>query len=129
MNIDDAVRVLNEHKHNNHEWRADRTEGRYVCVGTPPYAGEDTPFPAELTAFEAIAIAEKLERDGGRDMPATRRVTAALRAVKDRADKAFYSDVLGRVPAGDCLIFDIGTVGRISYADIEGFLAEWEARP
>lgn len=132
MTLDDAVKVLNERRYGIDDWRdAEWTkEGGDESVLLVDKGERDQwDYHESLNEFEAIAIAKELERQAGRDMPATRRVIAAFRAVKDQADKAFYSDVLGRVPAGDCLVFDIGAVGRISYADIEGFLAEWESRP
>lgn len=73
MNIEDAVKVLNEFKHLNYSWRIYRG-GETVAEAIVPDSEDWGDLPS-LTPFEAIAVAEKLVRDAGK--PAAEPMTAA----------------------------------------------------
>lgn len=60
MTLDRAIEILNERKHRGHsEWERDQITGdpESLCVTGPD------PHSDLLTPFEAVAIAEKYERD------------------------------------------------------------------
>lgn len=93
FDVEWAVGVLNKHKHDDRVWRLSWTETALLTPFGIRRTGENKTWHAESVAnehsevwvleeFEAVAVAEKLERqasgDDNRDMPATRHLMAML---------------------------------------------------
>ena len=118
MNIDDAVRVLNEHGH------GDGGEWRIVQVHKDEKLVADSdlfePGGRYLLEFEAIAIAEKLMRDAGRDLPATRWLAHKIERVLAPANALEWHDDSR---------FSGGGADPVTYGDLRAFAAEWEVKP
>ena len=114
MNIDDAVRVLKEFQP--HGFSGFRIDGDRVVAFRPNRAGDYWP------GWMAIAIAEKLERDAGRDMPATRKVMALL------AD-AIHRDHLDGTADENAVVYTSSTGENVTEGELRAAIAEWEPRP
>lgn len=115
--IEWAVRVLNEHKHESCRWTVATIDGRECCCGEFIHARHPDDYPLcqpALSRFEAIAIAEKLERQAGRDMPATREL---MRSLESWAEEA-----------GVPKCYDNGTVDvviKATIGELRALLGEW----
>lgn len=123
MNIDDAVKVLRKHEYRKKKTWALWADG--MVIGSS--AGQSG--IVELTGFEAIAIAEKLERDAGRDMPATRKL---MRFIRDYADH-FHGKGIGYIFFTTCDCDqneeECGHDLIVSRDDLDAALAELEGKP
>lgn len=115
MNIDDAVKVLNEFKHNgctNWVFR-DNYVAPLSAIGGPR---QDW---LALSSREAIAMATWLESKAGRDMPATRKLLKRL------SDDAFHQN-----RAEKHLGYKWAEMASMIRRDeLEAALAEWPDHP
>ncbi len=75
MTVDGAVKVLNEHKHNNHS--------KWYVWGEPERFARGIHQREILTRFEAVAIAEKYLRDD--ELERAKEYDRVLRPAKDDA--------------------------------------------
>lgn len=118
MNIGDAVRVLNEFTFASRQWEARHDPPAAIAeTWADGRAIEDFDRVLAFDGIVAIAIAEKLERDAGRDMPATRRLMDVIKACRKGAAGANC----------DMTAMRFGKAS-ITYGGIDAAIAEWEAR-
>jgi hypothetical protein len=110
MTLEQAVEVLNRERHNNFEhW----SEGIPLAEGFPGtvYGLEDGDGLSQtrLTEFEAIAIAEKLERDHSQDLAELKKAVLLLnQSLVSGKNPLLHSDGFGN----SCLCDDCMTVVR-----------------